>query len=862
MMDHSAGTSPTTCEDCGEEEEHDDDYVPESLKAFIADADAKLQNFLVVPTPQKSGGRYEGCLPETPHSDVIAKYNDDFGVNPAYYVTDKEAKENGVYLGLPGGTGSIAKTQTFSGTSGTGAIFDLNKVMAQEANQETELVLEQQAVEALVEKTAKLNIGPDPKVGESTDIGALSLHCTTRNAVRDVEEEVEAAVVDKQEQQGSKLTKPATDTLVLDDDLSIGTQLSDDLSIDDGSFFPNEDSVESITTPAEKKLPKKVTKQVIPSHTKRTSSPKVDRTLFLSSSKPKTRTYANSISPNKKKRKPPLNIGQVVRPKTHVSKSEEEIERQKRIEQLKAARKLRVPLKLAKTRTVTTPHGPSLHTGAKNGNRQYSIACPQTDKQISVSIRTIETDVTKRAKTSRTRRLTIPVGPKLRTQAKNGVRRYSVVHDKKSRSETNELGNSQSPRCLVRSLTVPRAPKLQTQALHGDRHYSAVGKREDEHLMTENRNIGLKRKKKRGLTVPVAPNLLSVSRRRVKAQVDKENVSDNRAHTFKAAPIGPGVLSKASNSKTVGGILGIPKVPKKTLTTPKPFRLRSSERSALKMVNSKKDDDEGSKSSFRARPVPNMANKPRTSIPMSKKRSTTLKPFNLQSEERMKINQATHSLPMIPPQSSQKSSKRRTLTEPKPFNLRMDKRMPLPPSPPKHSTSKERDLDLTKSKPFHLRTIERAKDSRARVSVPGSNLPCPPKLTRKRLRKRELTTPRPFRLRTSKRGIVVETQTADKAPSPEKLIKSERRQATVPKPFQLSSNRRRQNQSSSNSFTTKSLQETVSSSLASVPAIMSARSRERELQMENAKRLVSVAEELSLLPSSSDLSMDSSVSAE
>ena len=910
-MDVSARTSPTTSAHSQEEEEHDnhdddeeEDYVPESLKAFIADADAALENFLVVPTPQKKG-KYDD-LPQTPHSDVISKYGDDFGVNPAYYVTAMEAKANGAYYGpgTPGRSSVKPKTVVLGNAGAGGGILDLNQELAQETIQEIEevaVIVEQgeDGIEALVEKTAKMNIGSNhedtstttpTKVINTTNDLVLQSPTTTQTAMtaeveskqqvskeepqmpiaaqEEAAKEITIDIMTMDDEQISKLQKTAEalDLLALDDDLSIGTQLSDDLSMDnsdddnDGeeSFFPNEDSVPSTpvkNSPVKKPSPK-VTKHVDPPSPP-TPSPKVDRTVRVPFSKPKTRSFANSLSPQKKKL--PLKKGRI---RPTAARSEKEMKRQKRIELLKAARKLKVPLKSAKARTLTTPRGPKFLTRAKKGDRRHSITGPQADNQSTTC--PIETDFKPARKNGRTgsRRLTIPVGPKLRTQAKNGERRYSVVHDSKT-DKVKEAQQPHSPSRRTRSLTVPRAPKLQTQALHGDRCYSAVGKRVQEKTREETQSMASKSKKKRQLTVPVAPNLLSVSRRRVKPQVDKENISDNRTHIFKAAPIGPGVLSKTSNSKASGGVLGIPKVPKKTLTTPTPFRLRSNERSALKVANTKKDDDEGSKSSFRARPLPNMTKKP-TSINISKKRLTNPKPFNLRSEERKGSHQATLSLSNSP-LASPNSRKRRTLTEPKPFNLRMDKRIPFPPSPPKRSAASRVKEPATKrvstkAIPFRLRTMRTGVAiSKQENSV--SNLPCPPKLTRKPVHKRELTTPRPFRLRTSERGHLNDTRTAQKAPSPKKLMKPERRQSTVPKPFRLSSNHKSQTQSSINSVAANRSRQSVSSNFPPVPPIMTARSRERELQMERTKRLVCAAEELSLLPASSDLSAHSSLPA-
>jgi len=272
-------------------------------------------------------------------------------------------------------------------------------------------------------------------------------------------------------------------------------------------------------------------------------------------------------------------------------------------------------------RVTTLPKGPKLRTQSLHGDRKYSSLGKREEKKDSTTLFT----------SSSRRSLTVPKGPKLKTQSLHGDRKYSSL-GKRDKTINPVAILSSSPRkdpsdsSPRRTATIPKAPKLMTQSLHGDRKYSSLGRREKLHtsaLLTTSpsKTSGWTNRK---LTVPKSPQLSSTRRRiRDRVEDDKENKENNKS--FKAVPFRPGMRPPKQGA---AGCIGIPKIEKKAPTIPKGFRLHSHER-GVKGVSPQTREKSG-KTTFRARPMPDLSYKPPT---FTSSDLTTPNPFRLSNGE-------------------------------------------------------------------------------------------------------------------------------------------------------------------------------------------------------------------------------------
>jgi len=349
-------------------------------------------------------------------------------------------------------------------------------------------------------------------------------------------------------------------------------------------------------------------------------------------------------------------------------------------------------------RALSVPKGPKLRTQAIHGDRRYSSLGRREAKPHPIPPRS----------TSSPRKLTIPKGPNLQTQAIRGDRNYSNLGKREESMMTTPDSPTRKIRPRCTTIPLPKGPTLRTQSMHGNRIYSSSGRR-DETIITSATpppspsngkartltipkgpklrtsakgersysNLGKRDKRlspfkllhsddpkdadwvNRKLTVPKAPNLSSPrNRAKLRMEEDKENnslcntsqasnLSQDGPHSlpFKAKPIGAGVFGSKFGSS---GCIGVRKITKRKVTSPRPFRLLSESRvRGVSASPSMTVGNEKLKTTVPARGMPDRSVRPQSSSvggvftplsPPKKRRLTTPKPFRFQTMEREKVH--------------------------------------------------------------------------------------------------------------------------------------------------------------------------------------------------------------------------------
>jgi len=478
-------------------------------------------------------------------------------------------------------------------------------------------------------------------------------------------------------------------------------------------------------------------------------------------------------------------------------------------------------------RTLTIPKGPKLQTQAIRGDRRYSNLGKRDESMMT----TPDTPTRKIRPRGNSIPLPPPKGPTLRTQGIYGARTYSSS-GKRDTTPTSSTPPASSSG--ARTLTVPKGPKLRTQALHGDRSYSALGKREKR--MSPKGTLTAEEIKEdnwvdRKLTVPMGPKLTSPrNRAKLRSEENKENSVVNTSYSsnlsnatppvpFKAKPIGPGVFGSKHGSH---GCIGVRKIAKRKVTTPKPFRLSSEPRvrepsspSTTATTGAKKDEPEKLKTTFTARSMPDLSYRPPSNSrsrsrsaalvgkdgglvspvsPPKKRRMTTPKPFRFATAEREKVHaskvndaspttkgagaraevkgvgqKAASHFTFDRPKSAKHPSPRK-VTTPRPFTLSHTK-----PSPCKKVKLSKEGASLLASSlaattastalplPPTTSQLENG-TSPMRQSIQPPNPPPPPP-NRGVTNTRTVTRPKPFELRTTKRSQQPATVTSTTSPT-------------------------------------------------------------------------------------------------
>jgi len=446
----------------------------------------------------------------------------------------------------------------------------------------------------------------------------------------------------------------------------------------------------------------------------------------------------------------------------------------------------------ASPRTVTVPVGPKLRTQAIRGDRNYSNLGKREESMMPTS--------DKPARKIRPRCTTIPLpkGPTLRTQSMHGNRVYSSSGRRVETSTTPPPSPFNGPRAL----TVPKGPKLRTQAMHGERSYSTLGKRDKKLSPTKLLHSDEPKDADwvdRKLTVPKAPNLSSPrNRAKLRMEEDKENnsllntsQSSYRSQDappslpFKAKPIGPGVFGSKFGSS---GCIGVRKIAKRKVTTPRPFRLLSESR--VRDISSSPSTavaNEKAKTTVRPRSS-SCGGSLKPTSPPKKRRLTTPKPFRFQTVEREKVHvskavlasptakgvrvgagvdvkgagqKAASHFTFDRPKSLKRSSPRK-VTTPRPFSLSGTNRSPA--KKPKVSKDGAFSIGSTALPPPPTFNQLGNGTSPIRQSIQPPHPP-PPSFHPVVANPRSVTIPKPFELRTSKRSQQPPVTTSTTSPN-------------------------------------------------------------------------------------------------
>ena len=439
-----------------------------------------------------------------------------------------------------------------------------------------------------------------------------------------------------------------------------------------------------------------------------------------------------------------------------------------------------------KTKPLTKPVAPKFVSSEKYGERQYSVVGAREEK-LEVVKEEVHIDY-------KTKPLTKPVAPKFMSSEKYGERQYSVVGAREEKLEV--VKEEVHIDYKTKPLTVPKTPTLISRQKLGDRKYSGVGKREEVmEVITEEKPTEIIDYKTKPLTVPKSFTLSTTARalREKKSHNAQLSSSNNETQAFKAKPIMAGVLHPKK--------AGVSKKSKKAPTVPKPFRLQTDERipEKSKKVEEPKAKQKKTESTapnvFHARPMPDFSN-PLPINHKSNRRVTAPKPFSLRTEEKTsprieRIAKASEQAKKNASMSVQEE-KKKVVTTPIPFNFT---------EPVKLSTP-ERERIASESTPFGKRVkstkpvttpIPFQFETREPSSVAKTEGITPSKLFGERVKSaKPPTTPVPFRLLSEERANSPTKRVTKPALSKDLVpyvSPMKKRKVTVPKPFRLSTSR-------------------------------------------------------------------------
>jgi len=237
--------------------------------------------------------------------------------------------------------------------------------------------------------------------------------------------------------------------------------------------------------------------------------------------------------------------------------------------------------------------------------------------------------------TTSTHDLTTPIGPKLSTSKRNGEKNYSTSSIV-SCSDTATLESIGTKESYTPSLTevVPfnlstyrsePKPKPIDNPTFGE-YMNSVQEKGFRGIPTEDS------KWKPGVTIPNPPNLSTPKPKDIKSQdqIDEELMEEARKNPFKARPVPIKLIESRGDQ-------GLPKTHPTKITTPKPFRLRTSQRCGDEPPSTPSSEEimaRECKKQFHARPMPDLSYRPPKAPVVQKKTLTTPKPFRLHTESR------------------------------------------------------------------------------------------------------------------------------------------------------------------------------------------------------------------------------------
>jgi hypothetical protein len=262
---------------------------------------------------------------------------------------------------------------------------------------------------------------------------------------------------------------------------------------------------------------------------------------------------------------------------------------------------------------------------------------------------------------ARRRRRTIPVAPKFATDLR--LHKQDPPEVKKKTDETLPLAASTRlfhmglrasapvpPKPTKRTLTIPVDPHFATTERHGNKATPASPQKgkgkggfSDDSSWYSTLRDGITSPASKagsarsGPTIPQTPNFQPIRQRplpKSTAEKEREEMEYYKNHPFRARPVKMNPLPPSSlrNSKGLSG------PPKRKLTTPVGFKLRTDERGSLSHDRNKEADEQESRQ-FKARPMPDFGGShnetPFAGLPHSGHRQTTTpEPFHFQTTSR------------------------------------------------------------------------------------------------------------------------------------------------------------------------------------------------------------------------------------
>jgi hypothetical protein len=364
------------------------------------------------------------------------------------------------------------------------------------------------------------------------------------------------------------------------------------------------------------------------------------------------------------------------------------------------------------------------------------------------------------------KKMTIPKTPRLLSKEKRGERKYSSIglQEEKIGDFSHVVSNVDWKK---RGLTKPKGPLLLSKKKLGERRYSSVGLPEKKKPVDHPANIDWANKQP---TIPKSPMLSFFIKKHKSIAINEQECKENEPAPYvfraKPAPHFPEPTFVAKGKKQM-------KLP---LTVPKPFHLVSNERASSperrrkSSLHSEKRASVKTKepTEFKARPVPDFSHPSLLQPKTSMRPLTVPKPFHLATDERASSPSLRRVRESMDGAREGIAGKAAVPTE---FKAR-----PVPDfSRPRLLQPKTSMRPLTVPKPFHLATDERASSPsllRVRESMDGARegiagkaaasikfkartVPdfSRPSLLKPKPSMRPLTVPKPFRLAKEKRTI-------------------------------------------------------------------------------------------------------------
>jgi hypothetical protein len=275
----------------------------------------------------------------------------------------------------------------------------------------------------------------------------------------------------------------------------------------------------------------------------------------------------------------------------------------------------------------TTPQSPRFHTSSRSSreteatkltSEELTYRAVQEQKRIQEKIMKKHQHMFQNLKNKRnstapvtarsTKELTIPTTPYSHVDHRLGKREVVLLPEEKKEIKSKKLGPTHVQ--PFQFSTDLRASLRGDESLPASESFTAGEILAKFHRDPRSHDVPPAHS---SVTRPLSPKLRTSSRSdavygrpKPPSRVEQEEAEFQAAqsHTFKAKPVNKRILQST-------GDLGVPKVQPKETTQPQEFHLASSQRAAYRASMSHSDQDQDTKATFKARPMPSFEEDPR-----------------------------------------------------------------------------------------------------------------------------------------------------------------------------------------------------------------------------------------------------------